>query len=207
MALALGLGLAVQQQAQIQRLRDECDNLRRQVQQADSQGDEIGRLNNRIQALEVELAADRSELLRLRAQASKLRQLEQDYSRLTLELQRLTMQSGVPAQSGIPLNQVQTMFQSVTSNVPLPPGVTDLGQVTLQDGTPMRLDLGNGRECLVTATLLTDGKLEMVFKSESRGPDGLPTFVEQTANMLPQLQAFTVINGVEVALTPVLKAR
>lgn len=206
-ALAFGLGLAFRQQEQIKRLMEEIETLRRQVQQATSQAEETERLDKLIKAREAELEAGRSELLRLRAQASRFRQVEQEYTRLNLELQHLTRQSGGPAQTGATIDQLQTLSQSAPSNPPLPPGVTDLGQVTLQDGTPMRLDLGKGRECLVTATLLTEGKLQLVFKSESRGPDGLPTFVEQTATMLPQMQAFTVINEVEVALTPVLKAR
>lgn len=72
----------------------------------------------------------------------------------------------------------------------------------------MRLDLGQqGKECVVTTTVLDDGQLQMVFTSESKTSDGFAIQTKQTATVLPRRQMVSVIDGVDVALTPTLKTQ
>jgi hypothetical protein len=70
----------------------------------------------------------------------------------------------------------------------------------------MRLDLGKGRECMVTTTVLDDGQLQMVFTFESE-INGIPIQTKQSATVLPGRQMAKLIDGVEIALTPTLKAK
>jgi hypothetical protein len=83
----------------------------------------------------------------------------------------------------------------------------NLGVVELTESVPMRLDLGAGRQCVVTASSLPDGNLQLVFTAEAATPDGTPTQITQTVTAPPGGQLFSSINGVQVALKPVLKTQ
>jgi len=99
-------------------------------------------------------------------------------------------------QKQFPTSDVETPFSAT--------GVTDLGVVELSDRTPMRLNLAEGKECILTTTVLDDGQLQMVFTFESQ-INGIPIQTEQTATVLPGRQIAQIINGVEIALKPTLK--
>jgi len=197
--------VAFWQHQQIKRLMAERAILRDQVGQAASQGNEIQRLAAQLKANVEGAEADRGELMRLRAQSSKLRQIQQENADLKIEHQRLasmvtqakqTSALSSQAQKQLPTSDVETPFSAT--------GVTDLGVVELSDRTPMRLNLGEGKECMLTATLLDDGQLQMVFTFESQ-INGIPIQTEQTATVLPGRQIAQIINGVEIALKPTLK--
>lgn len=194
------------QHQQIKRLMAERAVLHDQVGQAASQRDEIQRLAAQIKATVEGSEADRGELMQLRARSSRLRQVEQENAQLKIERQRLASQvSQAKYADALSDQQQQKLPTSDVKTPSLLPGVTDLGVVELSDRTPMRLDLGEGKGCVVTTTVLNDGQLQMVFTYESKTSDGFTIQTEQTAMVLPGRQMVSVIDGVEVALTPTLK--
>ena len=104
------------------------------------------------------------------------------------------------------LQQQQHKLPTSDTKAPsLPLGVTDLGVVELSNRTPMRLDLGEGKECVVTTTVLDDGQLQMVFASESKSPEGLTIQKEHTVTVLPDRQIIISALDAVLSLTPTLK--
>jgi hypothetical protein len=88
------------------------------------------------------------------------------------------------------------------------------GNVELSAGTPRQLQLKDGSDCTLTATLVEDGNLLVDIKSfrESTAEDvaqGIPngTLVETTRTLrVPSgVEIFTCINGQEVSFTPQLQ--
>ena len=71
----------------------------------------------------------------------------------------------------------------------------------------MRLDLGEGKECVVTTTVLDDGQLQMVFASESKSPEGLTIQKEHTVTVLPDRQIIISALDAVLSLTPTLKTK
>jgi hypothetical protein len=195
------------QHQQIERLTAERAVLRVQVGEAASQRDEIQRLAAQVKATVESSEADRGELMRLRAQSSKLRQVEQENIQLKIERQRLASLVAQAKQASALSDQQQQKLPTSDVKAPsTPTGVTDLGVIELSDATPMRLDLGEGKECVVTTTVLDDGQLQMVFTFESE-IDGVPIQTKQTATVLPGRQIAKIIGGVEIALTPTRKIK
>jgi hypothetical protein len=118
---------------------------------------------------------------------------------MTAELAQARPVAHTPA----PQQQVApTEVPSSTSSA----GVTDLGVVEFSDSVPQRLTLGAGKEYIVTATALADGNLQMTFTSTSE-INGVPIQSEKTAALPAGKQIATVIDGVDVTLTPTLKAK
>jgi hypothetical protein len=197
------------QHQRIERLMADRAALRDQVGQAASERDEIQRLAAQIKTSVQASEADRAELMRLRAQSSRLRQVEQENAQLKIEQQRLANQVSQAKQAnGLSEQQLHKLPTSETKIPSLPPGVTDLGVVELSNRTPKRLDLGEGKECVVTATVLEDGQLQMVFASESTSPDGLTIQKEHTVTLLPDRQIIiSALDGAVLSLTPTLKTK
>jgi len=111
-------------------------------------------------------------------------------------------------QSNARSEQQHKLPTSDTKTPSLPPGVTDLGVVEFSNRTPMRLDLGQGKECVVTTTVLDDGQLQMAFASESKGPDGLTIQQEHTVTVPPDRQIIiSALDGAVISLTPTLKTK
>ena len=189
------------------RLMAERAVLHEQVEQAASHEAEVQRLSAKLNATVERLEADRSELMRLRAQSSKVRQLEQENAQLKIERQRLAREVAQAKQTTVLSDQRQMKLPASDIKAPpTPTGVTDLGVVELSGQAPNRLDLGEGKECVVNTIVLADGQLQMVFTFESE-IDGVPVQTKQTAAALPGRQIGLVINGVEIALTPTLKTK
>ena len=197
------------QHQRIERLIAERAVLRDQVGQAASARDEIQRLAEQIKTSVQASEADRRELMRLRAQLSRLRQVEQENAQLKIEHQRLVSQVSQAKQADAHSEQQQHKLPTSDPKTPsLPLGVTDLGVVEFSNRTPMRLDLGQGKECIVTTTVLDDGQLQMVFASESKGPDGLMIQQEHTVTVPPDRQIIvSALDGAAVSLTPTLKTK
>jgi len=82
----------------------------------------------------------------------------------------------------------------------------DLGVVELQENTPKHLSLANGKEVTLTTTLLQDGKLEFVFKSESKSALGVSRRTEQKFEAPAGKKIMTSVDGVVISFTPTLKA-
>jgi len=211
-ALALILigaaALTFWQHQRIERLIAERAVLRDQVGQAASERDEIQRLAEQINTSVQASGADRRELMRLRAQLSRLRQVEQENAQLKIEHLRLVSQVSQAKQANALSEPQHKLPTSDTETPSLPPGVTDLGVVEFSNRTPMRLDLGQGKECVVTTTVLDDGQLQMAFTSESKGPDGLTIQQEQTLTVPPDRQIIiSALDGAVISLTPTLKTK
>jgi hypothetical protein len=85
--------------------------------------------------------------------------------------------------------------------------VKDLGSVELLEGTPKQLNLAEGKEVTLTATALSDGNLQLVFKSESKTPDGISTKMEQKFAVPAGKKIMTSVNGAVISLTPTLKTK
>jgi hypothetical protein len=196
------------QHQRIGRLIAERAVLRDQVGQAASERDEIQRLAEQIKTSVQASEADRRELMRLRAQLSRLREVEQENAQLKIEHLRLVSQVSQAKQANALSEQQHKLPTSDTKTPSLPPGVTDLGVVEFSNRTPMRLDLGQGKECVVTTTVLDDGQLQMVFASESKSPDGLTTQEEHTVTVPPDRQIIiSALDGAVISLTPTLKTK
>ena len=211
-ALALILigaaALTFWQHQRIERLIAERAVLRDQVRQAASERDEMQRLAEQINTSVQASGADRRELMRLRAQLSRLRQVEQENAQLKIEHLRLVSQVSQAKQANALSEPQHKLPTSDTETPSLPPGVTDLGVVEFSNRTPMRLDLGQGKECVVTTTVLDDGQLQMAFTSESKGPDGLTIQQEQTLTVPPDRQIIiSALDGAVISLTPTLKTK
>ncbi len=195
------------QHQQIGRLMAERSLLRDQVEQAASHEAEVQRSAVKLSATVERLEADRDELMRLRAQSSKVRQLEQENAQLKIERRRLASELTQAKQTTVLSDQHLAKLPASDIKAPsAPAGVTDFGVVELSGEVPFRLDLGEGKECVVNTTVLIDGQLQMVFTFESE-IDGVPVQTKQTATTLPGRQMAQVINGVEIALTPTLKTK
>jgi hypothetical protein len=191
------------QQQQIKRLMVECAGPHDQLGQAASLRDENQRLAAQYKVSVEDSQADRRELMRLRAQSSRLRQLEQENAQLKVERQRLATQA---QQAPASTEQQQRVPPSDAKAGAPPADVTDFGVLELSDRTPMRLELGTGKECVVTTTVLADGNLQTVFASESE-IDGVLIQSKQTLTLTPGKQMAAIINGVEITLTPTLKTK
>src|SRR5688572_21388923 len=97
------------QHQQIKQLIAERFALREQVGQVALQRDEIQRLAVQIKANVKGSEADRAELMQLRAQASRLRQVEQENAQLKIERQRLVSQISQAKQADALSGQQQAL--------------------------------------------------------------------------------------------------
>ena len=162
MAIGLlgGAALLLVQRQQIGRLAAENADLRAQLAQAAYMGKNAESSSERSRAAVKSAQADRDELLRLRGQAVRLRQLEQENAQLKLQRERAGRQMGealmAVASPGQPL-ATSTSDLTVRTGIP-PPDTTDLGMLELQDRVAASFDLGGGTNCVVTPTDLSDGK-------------------------------------------------
>jgi hypothetical protein len=163
------------QQQKIKHLVAENADLRSQLEQLGSLKDANEHLAEQLKAAAGTLQSNQSELLRLRGQASRLRQLEQDNTQLKAQRQQLEKQmhqaqlAAVSSQPG-EVTAVSEVIKvgSEISNA----SITDLGVLELSDGTPTRFDLGGGTNCVVTPTALSDGNVLMQISSGATKADG-----------------------------------
>jgi hypothetical protein len=201
---ALG-AVIISQQKSISRLETEARALRDQITQAEAVRAEDERLSTEKKKAGEISQADKTELMRLRAQLARLRQVERENAQAKPARPRPQSEPAAenPAQ---PADQAQIAAQP-SDAAGVPPASVNLGVVELTESVPMRLDLGAGRQCVVTASSLPDGNLQLVFTAEAATPDETPTQITQTVTAPPGGQLFSSINGVQVALKPVLKTQ
>jgi|SRR5579862_852086 len=199
------LGLVAWQHQQIELLRTEGNDLRAQLAQATLLQDENERLTQQLKKAVEDSRSDQQELVRLRGQSSRLHQLEQENTQLKAERARMIAEAKQPQLTAAPAEPQQPVVSAQAPGTS-PPNVTDLGVVEFSDGVPQRLTLGPDKECMVTATQLADGNLQMNFTSASE-INGTPVQTEQALTLAPGRQFIAMINGVDVMLTPALKAK
>ena len=180
----LGLAaLLLLQQQRIKRLMDENADLHTQLNQMASLRDTNGQLAAQLKATLDAAQTDRNELMRLRGQGVRLRQLEQENNQLKAQSQQLTQQmrerqsaAAVAAQPTVtPATDVK-----VTTSAP-PANETDLGLIEFSEGIAVRFDLGAGTNCVVTPKALADGNAEMQIRVEVTNADGTTSLLGQSS--------------------------
>jgi hypothetical protein len=174
--LLLGVAaLLVLQQQQIRRLQAENADLLTQLGQMASLQDANGRLAEQLKAAVETSQTNQNELLRLRSQGLRLRQLEQENAQLKSQRQQLDrqmQQTQLAAVSSKPgeVTAVSEVIKvgSGISNA----NTTDLGMLELSDGTATRFDLGGGTNCVVTPTATPEGNATMEITVGVTNADG-----------------------------------
>lgn len=198
-------GVVFWQQKSISQLEAETRTLREQLTQAETVRAEDERLAAENKKMSEVSVADKTELMRLRAQLTRLHQLERENAQAKSAVARHPERAPAEIPAAQPV-ETQTAVQLI-EGAGAPPASVNLGVVELSEAVPMRLDLGAGRQCVVTATTLPDGNLQLVFTTEGNAPDGTSTQTTQTVTAPPGGQLFSAINGVQVALKPVMKTQ
>jgi RNA polymerase sigma factor (sigma-70 family) len=180
--LTLAVGTGVYEARQNSSLRGQAQELQQQIaplaKQVHGLQQDRDHATNRLAALEEEnntLRSNQNELLRLRGQGVRLRQLEQENAQLKSQRQQLerqmqrTQSAAVSSKPGeVTAVSEVTKVGSGISNA----NTTDLGMLELSDGTPTRFDLGGGTNCVVTPTALSDGNALMVITVGVTNADG-----------------------------------
>ena len=168
--LLLGVAaLVVLHQQQVRRLQTENADLRTQLSQMASLQDANGRLAEQLKAAAETSQANQNELLRLRGQGSRVRQLERENTQLTAQRQQLDRQMR-QAQLAVVSSEQPQVTQVTSGNPNL--NTIDLGMLELSDGTATHFDLGGGTNCVVTPTALSDGNATMEITVGVTNVDG-----------------------------------
>jgi hypothetical protein len=179
-AILIGFaGLLVVQQLKVKQLMAENAELRSQLAQTSSLQDSNEDLAQQLKAAVAASQTNQNELLRLRGQGPRLRQLEQENAQLKAERQQLAIQvrQSQAAVAALGQGQVTAVSEAVKATADTPPrDTTDLGPLELQSGIAVRFDLGGGTNCTVTPTALSDGNNRMEIKVGVTNADG--TFSE-----------------------------
>jgi hypothetical protein len=123
--------------------------------------------------------ANQNELLRLRGQVVRVRQLEQENAQLKSQRQQQDRQVQRSPAAGASSEQRPTVVSEVvkaTADNPPRQDTTDLGSLELQSGIAVHFDLGGGTNCTITPTALADGNNMMEITVGVTNTDG--TFSE-----------------------------
>jgi hypothetical protein len=175
-AVLLGVGaLGLWQQQQIRRLEAENAELRTQLRQIASLQDTNGHLAEQLKAAVESSQASQNELMRLRGQAVRMRQLEQENAQLKAQGQQLDRQVQQSQAAVVSSEQSPTAVSEVvkaTADSPPHRDTTDLGSLELQSGVAVHFDLGGGTNCTVTPTALSDGNSLMEIMVGVTNADG-----------------------------------
>jgi len=184
-ALVIGFVVVLQmQQQKVKRLTAENAELRVQLEQIAVLQETNEDLANQLKAAIAASQTNQSELLRLRGQAVRLRQLEQENAQIRSDRQQLALQM---QQSQAAAAAEQGRITAITETLK-PAGAgparetTDLGSLQLQHGVPVQFDLGGGTNCIVTPTALPDGNNTMQITLGVIQADG--TFSEQAVSRI-----------------------
>jgi len=179
-ALLLGVGGLFQlQQLKIKHLMAENADLRSQLGQMASLQDTNDGLAEQLKAAIAASQTNQNELLRLRGQGLRLRQLEQENGQLKSERQQLALQMQQRQAAAVSSEQGQVTAVTVVDKATaakLAENTTDLGSLELQSDVAVQFDLGGGTNCIVTPTVLSDGNNTMQIKVGVTNADG--TFSE-----------------------------
>ncbi len=179
-AVLLGfVGLLQLQQLRINRLTADNADLLSQLGQMGSLQDTNESLAHQLKAAIAASQTNQSELLRMRGQGSRLRQLEQENAQLKSEREQLALRMQQPQAAAVSSEEGQvTAVTEVVKKADASPSLdtTDLGSLELQSGVAVHFDLGGGTNCIVTPTASSDGNNTMQIKVGVTNADG--TFSE-----------------------------
>jgi hypothetical protein len=174
-AVALGFVVVVQlQQRKVNHLIAENADLRNQLAQMSSLQDTNESLAQQLKDALAASQTNQNDLVRLRGQGSRIRQLEQENAQLKSERQQLALQ----LRQSHALASAEQQPTAVGSEVAKANGgspqrdTTDLGSLELQSGVAVHFDLGGGTNCILTPTALSDGNNLMEIKVGVTNPDG-----------------------------------
>src|SRR5579872_4495581 len=168
-------GLLEVQQLKIKHLMAENTDLRSQLVQMSSLQDRNEGLAQQLKAAIAASQTNQNELLRLRGQGSRLRQLEKENTQLKSERQQLDQQIQRGQGDAVATEQRPTAVSEVvkaTADSPPRRDTTDLGSLELQSGLAVHFDLGGGTNCSVTPTALSDGNNLMEIMVGVTNADG-----------------------------------
>ena len=168
-------GLLEVQQLKIRHLMAENADLRSQLVQMSSLQDSNEGLAQQSKAAIAASQTNQNELLRLRGQGSRLRQLEQENAQLKSERQQLALRMRQSQGAVVSHEQGQVTAGSETAKTTADTpyrDTTDLGSLELQSGIAVHFDLGGGTNCTVTPTALPDGNNLMEIKVGVTNADG-----------------------------------
>jgi hypothetical protein len=171
----LGVGaLVLLQQQQIKRLVAESAALRAQLNQMAALQDSNGHLTEQLKAAVDASEANKNELMRLRGQGLRLRQLEQENTQLKGQREEVgrQMREAQLAVASAKESQVTPPTAVTVATVSPRMDTTDLGTVELSDGIAARFNLGGGTNCVVTPTVLSDGNVLMQITVGVTNADG-----------------------------------
>ena len=175
-AVLLGFaGLLEVQQVKIKHLMAENADLRSQLAQMSPLQDGNEALAQQLKAAIAASHTNQNELLRLRGQGSRLRQLEQENAQLKSERQQLARQipQSQAAVASPEEGRVMAVSEVAKAAADSPHrDTTDLGSLELQSGTAVHFDLGGGTNCTVTPTALSDGNNIMEIRVGVTNADG-----------------------------------
>jgi hypothetical protein len=206
-ALLIPALLFIRQQRQIEQLREEAAGLRRQLDQAASFDDENQRLAGLLKEAADGSQAERNELMRLRAQASRLRQVEEENARLKHERELLASRAAqTSTEAAPPGTATPTPAPDPKALAPFSK-VADLGVVELTDRVPAQLDLGDGRSYVLTPTVLPDGNIQVEITVEVEIAEGKSEQLAKSRLTARPGQQCSVSAGdnLMITLTPRLK--
>ena len=178
-ALLAVAALLLLQRVEIERQVAENADLRaQQLSQLVSLQDTNGRLAERLKAAVETSQANQNELMRLRGQAVRMRQLEQENAQSKSQRQQLDrqlQQTQLAAVSSKP-GEVTAVSEVIKVGSGISNANTiDLGMLELSDGTPTRFNLGGGMNCVVTPTATPDGNATMEITVGVTNADGTVT--------------------------------
>jgi|ERR1041384_8155323 hypothetical protein len=175
-ALLLGfVGFLQLQELKIKGLVAENADLRSQLARMGSLQASNEGLAQQLNAAIAASQTNQNELLRLRGQGSRLRQLEQENAQLKSERGQLALQMREARAGVVSSEQRPTAVSEVvkaTAESPPHRDTTDLGSLELQSGIAVHWDLGGGTNCMVTPTALSDGNNMMEIKVGVTNADG-----------------------------------
>lgn len=207
------VALLLVQQHEIRRLLADNAALQTQLNQMAAMRDSNEQLAEQLKATLETAQADRNELTRLRGQAVRVRQLEQENTQLKAQGQQLAQQmrerQSAAAAATSPTETPPTALQVTTKTTSAPPAnQTDLGLIEFSDGLAVRFDLGGRTNCLVTPKALAGGNAEMQISVEVTNADGTTSLLGQSyLTARPGQHCSISVGDRMIALAPNLKAK
>jgi hypothetical protein len=113
---------------------------------------------------------------------------------------------GCSKSSSEPTAQAANVRQ--VSSLPADMPMKDLGEIELTASTQKRVSLGNGKDCMITPTVLADGNLQMDLSVERKGDDGkIQRLAQSRLTARPGQQCAISVGDTMVSLTPRLKTQ
>ena len=171
---AAAIALVIQNQAQV-KLRAENKSLRQQLDQLARLQADNEQLSNRLAQATAAADAQTTELLKLRNEVGMLHKQTAEVAGLQKKNQQLNdalvssrnaQLAKTPPVTTPKINAPDNATAADAANGP------DLGAVQLVNQTPSRFDLGGGKTCTLTPTIVADGNYDIKVVFEVQRADG-----------------------------------